>query len=378
MQSAGATTAADAYLFEHAACGLMETAADGTFLRINRRFADWLGYAPEALVGRRRFQALLTMGGRIFHQTHWAPLLQMQGSISEVKLELVHADGSTLPMVLNALRHERDGVITHLLSAFVARDRDQYERELLLSRKCLEELLAEVTRLHAEARDRALFAEQMIGIVSHDLRNPLSSIGLGLTLLGTSELSQGQRQTLDRVSRAIDRANRLVTDLLDFTQARVGQGLSLAREEIDLHQTLALVVEELALAYPGRDLRHDRDGEGSCHADPNRLGQLVGNLVSNAMAYGTSTAPVTVTSAILHASFSVAVHNEGAPIPQPALEAVFEPMTRGADPDHRRRSVGLGLYIVRQIAESHGGVATVTSTLQAGTTFTVLIPRSPR
>ena len=131
----------------------------------------------------------------------------------------------------------------------------------------------------------------MVGIVSHDLRNPLSSIGLGLHLLGSAELAQGQRRTLDRVSRALDRANRLVADLLDFTQARVGRGLSVAYEDIDLHQTLSLVVDELALAYPGRTLHHVREGEGTCVADPHRLGQLVGNLVSNAMAYGGPASP---------------------------------------------------------------------------------------
>jgi sigma-B regulation protein RsbU (phosphoserine phosphatase) len=365
-------------LFDSAACGLMQTKADGTIVRVNRLFAEWVGSSPAALVGRRRFQDLLTVGGRIFHQTHWAPLLEMQGSIAEVKLELLHESGAAIPMVLNACRHHQGDETLYHLAAFVARDRDQYERELLLSRKRLEEALAEVRRLHADASDRALFAEQMVGIVSHDLRNPLSSIGLGLTLLGRGELPQGQRHTLDRVSRALDRANRLVADLLDFTQARVGRGLSVAYEEIELHRTLSLVVDELALAYPARTLRHIPEGEGTCQADPHRLGQLVGNLVSNAMAYGSPASPVTVTSAVLATSFAVSVHNEGAPIPAEIQGSIFEPMTRGADPGKARRSVGLGLYIVRQIAESHRGEAVVESSLEQGTTFTVTVPRPIR
>ena len=111
-------------LLDQAACGLMQTGADGTFVRANRTFCSWIGQPPEALVGRRRFQDLLTMGGRIFHQTHWAPLLQMQGSISEIKLEIVHADGSAIPMVLNAIRRHDNGVLVHELAAFIARDRD--------------------------------------------------------------------------------------------------------------------------------------------------------------------------------------------------------------------------------------------------------------
>src|SRR5688500_12882441 len=177
----------------------MQTAADGTFLKANLTFCGWVGLPPSALIGRRRFQDLLTMGARIFHQTHWAPLLQMQGSISEVKLDVVHQDGATIPMVLNAIRHEHGGAVVHDLAAYVARDRDKYERELVLSRKRLESLVAEATRLQAEAKDRAVFAEQMIGIVSHDLRNPLSAIVTAAALLGRQDPSASQQRTIERV-----------------------------------------------------------------------------------------------------------------------------------------------------------------------------------
>jgi sigma-B regulation protein RsbU (phosphoserine phosphatase) len=93
------------------------------------------------------------------------------------------------------------------------------------------------------------------------------------------------------------------------------------------------------------------------------------------MAYGSPTSPITVTSAILPASFRVSVHNEGPPIPAEIQASIFEPMTRGTDADRARRSVGLGLYIVRQIAESHRGQALVESDLDSGTTFTVVVPR---
>ena len=168
-----------------AACGLLETAGDGRILFANRTFCTWVGHDEAALTGRR-LQDLLTMGGKIFHQTHWAPLLQMQGSISEVKLDVVHASGTSIPMVLNAVRRVEGDVVRHDIATFVARDRDTYERELVQSRKRLEELVA-------EAKDRALLSEQMIGIVSHDLRNPLSGISLGVELLGDLGLDPHQR-----------------------------------------------------------------------------------------------------------------------------------------------------------------------------------------
>jgi sigma-B regulation protein RsbU (phosphoserine phosphatase) len=362
-------------ILEDVACGVMETTADGTILRVNRLFCSWIGCETDALVGKRRFQDLLTVGGRIFHQTHWAPLLRMQGSISEVKLELMHADGSIIPIVINAFERERAGERVHHLAAFVARDRDKYERELVLSRKRLEELVAEATRLQADAKDRAVFAEQMIGIVSHDLRNPLSVIRMGATLLARGELTAAQQHTLARITRATERAHHLIADLLDFTQARLGRGLSISVAPVDVHTLVAEALEELAVANPG-PLTHERLGDGRCVADANRLAQMIGNLVANAFAYGRAGEPVTVRTTVSGDVVSIAVHNHGAPIPIEAQAALFQPMTRAVGGANPARSVGLGLYIVNEIAKAHGGRAMVSSSEAEGTTFTVIFPNS--
>jgi sigma-B regulation protein RsbU (phosphoserine phosphatase) len=131
----GTHTAEVLAVLDQAACGLLQTAADGSILRANRVFCTWLGQPVEALVGKRRFQDLLSVGGRIFHQTHWAPLLQMQGSVSEVKLDLVDCNGTAIPMVLNALVRNDHGATVHEIAIFIARDRDKYERELIHSRR---------------------------------------------------------------------------------------------------------------------------------------------------------------------------------------------------------------------------------------------------
>jgi sigma-B regulation protein RsbU (phosphoserine phosphatase) len=363
---------------DQAACGLLQTAADGAVLRVNRIFCSWLGYRAEALVGKRRFQDLLTMGGRIFHQTHWAPLLQMQGSVSEVKLDLVHSSGEVIPMVLNALVRTEHGVTVHELAIFVARDRDKYERELVQSRRRLEDVVTEAKRLQGEAKDRAVFAEQMMGIVSHDLRNPLSTIQMAAVLLARGELPVAQQRVLARITRAAERAHKLIADLLDFTQARLGKGLPVTLETIDLHAAVAETVEELALVYPGRALEHRRSGDGSCLADSHRLAQLIGNLVANAMAYGQPGSPVTVSSSVDGDSFTVAVHNQGAPIPAALQPELFKPMARGTTAGVAVRSVGLGLYIVNEIARAHGGRAEVESSEERGTTFRAIVPRGAR
>ncbi len=355
-------------LLDQAACGLLQTSDDGTFIRVNRTFCQWIGRGADELVGQRRFEDLLTTGGRIFHQTHWSPLLRMQGTISEVKLELVHGDGTVVPMVVNAIRHEHHGQIVHEVAAYVARDRDKYERELLAARK-------EATRLHAEAKDRALFAEQMIGIVSHDLRNPVSAIALTTELLGHDELSPTQRYAVAGILRAAKRATRLIGDLLDFTQARVGAGLTFVPTASDLHEVVGEALDELRLSYPDRALQHVRTGDGRCSADANRLVQVVGNLVSNAVSHGRPDTPVTVTTNGTRGdALTLAVHNDGEAIPPALLPSLFEPMTRGTKASSGR-SVGLGLFIVREIAKAHGGAVAVCSSESEGTTFTLTLPR---
>jgi sigma-B regulation protein RsbU (phosphoserine phosphatase) len=371
-----ADPSADARAWDHAACGLARTADDGTFLRVNRTLCDWLGVSAEALVGRRRFQDLLTMGGRIFHQTHWSPLLRMQGSVSEVKLEVVHADGSLLPIVFNAVRWRDGDTVVHDLAAFVARDRDRYERELVESRKRLEVLVAEAKQHQAEARDRAVLAEQMIGIVSHDLRNPLAAIAMAVTVLTHGSLSPAQQRMIEPLKRSTDRARRLVSDLLDFTQARLGRGIPVQCQPIDLHAVVAQTVDELRPLHANRTLVHTRAGEGACTADPHRLDQVIGNLVSNAMTYGARDLPVTVRSEIEPTAFVLSVHNHGDPIPGPMLAGLFQPMTRGTDVGSAHRSVGLGLFIVDEIVRAHGGVTFVRSTAEAGTTFGARFPRA--
>jgi sigma-B regulation protein RsbU (phosphoserine phosphatase) len=373
-------------LYQHAACGLIVTADDGTIEVVNETFCLWIGHPREELVGRRRLQDLLTMGGRIFHQTHWVPLLRMQGSVAEVKLDLIHAGGAIKPMILNAVSRVVGGAVRHEIAAFSAEDRHRYERELMQARRRAEELhtasveaqralvkaQAELDEQKRAAEDRASFAEQMIGIVSHDLRNPLSAIQLSAAVLDRSELSPLQRGRVDAIVRATQRSNRLIGDLLDFTQARLGGGLRVDRREIDPHAVLAQALEDLRLSFPGRQIVHRTYGAGHCIADADRLGQLLGNLVSNAMTHGDPAGTVTVVSSIHERGLALSVHNTGRAIPEQSLPTLFDAMTRG---DERGSGgVGLGLFIVREIAREHGGSVAARSSSEEGTTFEVTIP----
>lgn len=354
-------------LYEEAPCALLCTDRAGMILLANRTCERMLGATHGELSGRR-FQDLLTVGSRIFHQTHWSPLLQMQGSIAEVKLELRHADGRALPVMMNAVSREEAGVVRHELALFVAQDRVAYERELMLARRQAEALLV-------VQQDRALLAEQMVGIVSHDLRSPLNAITLGVDLLGRGETSREKGLVLANLARSVRRARRLIDDLLDFTMARIGRGLQVTPVELDVHLAVGNHVRELALAHSSRQLRHEIAGQGNCNIDGDRLFQVVSNLVANAAAYGRAGEPITISSAIDEDSFDLAVHNHGTPIPPQSQAHLFQPMVRGVEDGAPTRSVGLGLYIVAQIAHAHGGSVRVASDAESGTTFTVSFPR---
>ncbi|VWX61260.1 Sigma-B regulation protein RsbU (Phosphoserine phosphatase) (modular protein) [Burkholderiales bacterium 8X] len=374
---------------ESEACGLLVTAPDGLIREVNRTFCDWIGSTRDELVGRSTLQSLLTMGGRIFYQTHLAPLLLVQRSVSEVKLEVLHRDGRRIPMILNAVRRVRDGVAALDVAAFIAEDRHKYEQELMLARRKAEaalikeqeaqrELLAtqaELTRLRAVAEDRALFAEQMMAVVSHDLRNPLSVIDLSANLIGRyGGLSERQARSLDKIRTSTERAIRLIADLLDFSQAREGRGLRVELADNDVEAVVAECVEELRVAYPDAVLLHEAVGTGTSRSSADKLAQLIGNLVSNAVTYGFPGRPIVIRSEVQADRVMLSVCNEGNAIPAHQLPTLFEPMTRGDEGESPVHSLGLGLYIVREIAKAHGGDVTVDS---AGnrTVFTVTLPR---
>lgn len=377
-------------LWETAACGLLLTTTAGVIVRVNSTFCSWVGFDRDELLGRR-FQELLSMGGRIFHQTHWAPLLQMQGSVAEVKLDLVHKNGHSIPTMLNALRREHPEGLFHELAMFVAEDRNRYERELLAARRLAEERLLQqleaqqalslaqnrLRLAHADAEIRATFAEQMVGIVSHDLRNPLTAIKMAAGLLACNEEDEKRTRILGHVTQSADRAHRLIEDLLDFTQARVGRGIVVKPQVIDVHAVVANCVEELAMTFSGRTLSHQHAGSGQCVADGDRLYQAIGNLVANAMTYGDPDGTVAITSTSEAERVTITVHNRGTPIPARLLGNLFEPMIRGVKGGDDMRSVGLGLFIVREIARAHQGDVRVVSSPDVGTTFTISLPQSP-
>lgn len=227
-------------------------------------------------------------------------------------------------------------------------------------------------------RRQAEFEQHLVGIVSHDLRNPLSVIRLGASALLREERDARTTKTIVRINSSADRAIRLVGDLLDFTQARLGGGIPLDPKKLDIRTLVAQVVEEVEAIYPERTVRVEASGDGEATWDGDRMAQVLTNLVTNALKYSSPDTPITVRTTGAEKAVEITVHNEGVPIPRAAFPLLFEPMKRAASSfDRANRSVGLGLYIVKHVVDAHGGRVTVTSNAEAGTTFTVQLPRTP-
>lgn len=221
--------------------------------------------------------------------------------------------------------------------------------------------------------------ETFVGIASHDLRNPLNVILLSAALLDRGDgVSDKLKSVVGRIRRSGEQALRLVHDLLDFTQVRLGQGIPVAPLAADLQATVAQVVDEFRLAHPERTVLLEAHGDGLAIFDAHRVVQMVSNLLSNAVAHGEPGTPVRVRVDGDAGHVELSVHNEGPPIPDALRAELFQPLRRGEGRGSALQgSIGLGLFIVDQIARAHRGEVRVASG-NTGTTFTVRLPRDPQ
>ncbi|WP_375773519.1 PAS domain-containing protein [Archangium gephyra] len=240
----------------------------------------------------------------------------------------------------------------------------------------------DVTQHHAlqEAlRREADVREKLLGIVSHDLRNPLQAIStVSHLLLSSAEpLSLPQRKWVTRIRTSVHRMDRLIRDLLDFVRIRQGGTLPIQRQPVRLEEVGRTTVDELQAAHPQRQLLLEARGDTRGEWDPERLVQLVGNLLSNALSHGADTAPIRVRVEGEGAQVVLEVANQGNPIPPELLPRIFEPFTRASEGGNSLKGVGLGLFIVHEIVAAHGGHIDVSSSAGAGTVFRVRLPRVP-
>ncbi|WOD37712.1 HAMP domain-containing sensor histidine kinase [Nodosilinea sp. E11] len=243
----------------------------------------------------------------------------------------------------------------------------------------LDQSLAEAVGSYTSRVDQS--RRMFLAILGHDLRNPLNCISMAAQLVSrTTAAGPGSARALAMIQTNTQAITRLISDLIDFASTGLGSAMPLTCGPVDLEELCCKVCDEFCLAYPQRTLRFHPNGDLTGDWDAARLRQVVSNLIGNALQHGATERPVDLSISSNTSTVVLSVHNEGPPIPPEMLATIFDPLMRHTLPESTAQrvpgSIGLGLYIVREIVVAHGGTVEVVSTAQAGTTFTVRMPRS--
>jgi signal transduction histidine kinase len=223
--------------------------------------------------------------------------------------------------------------------------------------------------------------DMFLAVLGHDLRSPLSGIGMSAMVLAKPGLTDaGRQQAAARIKRAARDMNRLITDLLEYTRTRLGAGIPIDRSACDLGPVCEASLEDIRAGNPEQPFVQQLSGDLTLQADAARMQQALSNLLSNAVQHGTAQSPVTLTADGMADEVLLQVSNLGDPIPPEALQTIFEPLVQAPNAstevhERSRTSLGLGLFIVREIVLAHGGTIAAASSAASGTVFSIRMPR---
>jgi signal transduction histidine kinase len=245
--------------------------------------------------------------------------------------------------------------------------------------EAVDQALAEsVERYSAEvAKSRDLF----LAVLGHDIRGPLGAIGVAGELLARGNLAEStQIQLSSRVLRACAVINHLTTDLLEYSRSRLGSGIPVEASACDLGALCADALDAMRATHPHREFVARLSGDLHSQCDKHRISQVLWNLLDNAVHHSDPVTPVTLEAAGQPDSVVIRVTSFGEPISPNSLHSIFEPMVRAVQGPYgpasqAGSSLGLGLFIVREVVRGHGGTVKVASSREQGTVFTVELPK---
>ncbi len=358
-------------LYEHAPCGYLSLGPDGVILKVNETFLTLTGYARPQLLGARRFLDLLTAGGRIFYETHLRPLLRMQGFVREIALDLMCADGRQLPLIVNATEHRTasgsEAVIR--ITLFDATDRRRYERELLLARD--------------KAEQAARARSELIAMISHDVRAPLSAVMTAVAMLEKTGLTPQQQRYVRILQSSTSHSLTLLNSILDLSALEAGHAV-LREREFDLRPLLeqaVAVARTTAARKPDLRVVLEVAEDTPCRlvGDGDKVGQVLMNLLGNAVKFtdqGQVSLMVYARAATADSvSLEFLVSDTGIGIAADRLPFIFNEFTQ-ASPEigEKYGGSGLGLAISRKLLRLFDADLAVTSTVGQGTTFSFVVP----
>ena len=292
---------------------------------------------------------------------------------------LRHLAGFDLRQLAAEFRALRASVLRLWLKRGVADETAFYE--MTRFNEAIDQALAESISNYSDevARSRDTF----LAILGHDLRSPLSAIAnSALYLSAPGMLPAGAPlEAARRVTRGAERMSAMIRDLLEYTRARLGRSIPISREEGDMEQVCRMAYDEIRAAHPERSFRLEISGDLSGRFDAERLHQVLSNLLNNAVRHGERSQPITLSAHGDAQKVTLQVKNHGRPIPADQLQVIFNPLVQipsalteeDAGPS---TSLGLGLYIAREIVSMHGGTIEAESSLRDGTIFRARLPKA--
>jgi signal transduction histidine kinase len=311
----------------------------------------------------------------------WAPVLEGAETAAATHGALRHLVGFDLLQLAAEYRALRASVV-RLWQAHLSTTQDAMLIEMTRFNEAVDQALAEsITRYSGEmARSRDTF----LAILGHDLRSPLSAVSMSAQYLAISGKGGSEEQSaVLRINQSVLTMSLMIRDLLEYTRTRLGRGIPVVPLPYDLAQICEAAHDEVQAAHPDCVFDLELAGDLRGQFDPARLGQVLSNLLNNAVQHGAQGQPITLRAHGEPDAVLIQVMNQGSVIPPDVLQDIFNPLVqfRSEDPTAPAplsTSLGLGLFIAREIVVAHGGHLRVESSHAAGTVFSIELPRSLR
>jgi PAS domain S-box-containing protein len=351
-------------LLNTAPAGFLSFDDSGVILVTNARLRQRLGYQAGELDGRH-VETILSVGAKVFYHTHFFPLLKMQHIAEEFYFSLRAKGGEEVPMLVNAVRLEREGRMVNDCILVRIRQRHRFEDELLHAKKSAEQAGA------AKAK--------FLSMMSHDLRTPLQAItGYADVLLQDmhGRLNADQREDLEAIKNAGREMMRLMNDILSFAQLESGR-VEVTLRPVTVDDAFRRAELLLRARFEERALTYERSAcppDLTVSADADRLQQILLNLMTNAIKFTPPGGRISVSCERRDTAVLTHIRDTGVGIPEERLADIFEPFVQVTETVKRSdHGVGLGLSISRDLARAMGGDLTVASASGSGTTFTITL-----
>lgn len=299
-------------------------------------------------------------------------------SAAEIHAALRLSDGFDIDQMVSEYRALRASVVKQWVAQHHTLENTDVE-DLTRFNEAIDQAVTESVAHYTKTinNSRNLF----LGILGHDLRNPIGAASMAahhMARSGTADPKQAK--VMSELVKSTDRATRILNDLLDLTRTSFGTDIPIARTKTDMPVLCQEMADELLAMNADRRIEVSHAGDGLGSWDPARMGQVLSNLIGNALQYSQAPSPVTVrVDGTDPKTVTVSVHNLGTVIPPAQQKLIFQSWMRGQDvkesPEHGTH-LGLGLYIARLVVEAHSGGIAVSSNKEEGTTFSLQLPRA--